>query len=658
MAHLTTRVITLTALVLFVSGQTDAGTVWMDELDLGAIYQGWGEPKVGTSVQSKPLRLDGKTFKRGIGSHATGAIHVALDGQAERFQATVGVNDGTRGRGTVTITAYGDETVLFRSEILRGGGAPVELDLGLTGIRHLVLVMGDGGDDISYDHVDWADAKFVVKGDDPKIVPPAEEERVMLTPKPPREPRINGPRITGVRPGRPLLFRIPCTGARPMRFAVEGLPEGLEVERETGYITGRIADETHRTYHTTLVAENAHGRAERALRIAVGETLALTPPMGYNHWYAHYNRITDAMMREAADVMVETGMADVGYQYVNIDDCWMNAPKYDDPMRVGPLRDDDGNLIPNQHFPDMKALTDYIHAKGLRAGAYISPGPLTCAGFAGSWEHEEQDARQFAEWGFDFLKYDWCSYTKVAKDDSLEELKKPYFKMSALLRKQERDMVLNLCQYGMGDVWKWGEEVGGHCWRTAGDLGFELTGYHRVALRNAAFHPYARPGAWNDPDYLLIGRVGKAHGMGEPEPCPLTPNEQYSYMSLWCLMASPLFFSGDMASLDAFTLNVLCNPEVIDINQDPLGKQGYPVAERGEAEVWKKELEDGSLAVGLFNRAEVAQAVTVKWEDIGVDGEQALRDLWRHEDLGNFENEFSVKIPRHGVLLLWVRAIG
>jgi len=630
--------------------------VWMDELDLSPITQGWGEPKIGRSVQNKPIELDGKGFKRGVGLHASGAIRVALDGRAERFQATVGVNDATRGRGSVTIKAYGDEALLFKSDVLRGGQPPVDLDLDLSGVRHLVLVMGDGGDDIHYDHVDWADAKFLVEGSVPKIVAAAEEERVILTPKPPKAPRINGPRLTGVRPGRPLLFRIPCTGERPMHFEVEGIPKGLEVAPDTGFITGRIADESPRIHHTTVVVENAHGRAERELRIAVGETLALTPPMGYNHWYAHYNRITDAMMREAADVMVETGMADVGYQYVNIDDCWMNAPKYDDPMRVGPLRDEDGNLICNQHFPDMKALTDYIHEKGLRAGTYISPGPLTCAGFAGSWEHEAQDARQFAEWGFDFLKYDWCSYGQIAKDDSLDELKKPYLKMSALLRKQDRDIVLNLCQYGMGEVWKWGEEVGGNCWRTAGDLGFELTGYHRVAERNAAFHEHARPGAWNDPDYLLIGYVGRAHGMGEPEPCPLTPNEQYSYMSLWCLMASPLFYSGDMSRMDEFTLNVLCNPEVIEINQDPLGKQGYPVAERDEGQVWRKELEDGALAVGLFNRSEVAQTVSMQWQDIGVTGKQALRDLWRHKDLGVHEGEYSARIPRHGVLLLRIRA--
>ena len=418
----------------------------------------------------------------------------------------------------------------------------------------------------------------------------SEEDRTVLTPKPPDAPRINGPRVYGVRPGSPFLFRIPATGVRPMTFSVDSLPDGLSLDANTGIISGRIASAEKKTYPLTLRAENKHRNASRDFRIVVGDTLALTPPMGWNHWYAHYDRITDAMMRDAADIMVSSGMADAGYQYINIDDCWMNSPKNNDPQRVGPLRDANGNVVPNAHFPDMRALTEYIHAKGLKAGIYISPGPLTCGGYAGSYEHEAQDAKQFAEWGFDFLKYDWCSYGTIAKDKGLPELKKPYELMSAQLRSQDRDIVFNLCQYGMGDVWTWGEEVGGNCWRTAGDLGFELTQYYDVAIKNAAHAGNARPGAWNDHDYIQIGFVGDARKMGQPTPCPLTPNEQYSYMSLWCLMAAPLIYSGDMTRLDEFTLNVLCNPEVIEIDQDPLGKQGTPVVRGEDREIWKKEL--------------------------------------------------------------------
>jgi alpha-galactosidase len=484
------------------------------------------------------------------------------------------------------------------------------------------------------------------------------EEQVILTPKPGPAPRINGAKVYGCRPGNPLLYRVPTTGERPIGFSAEGLPAGLKLDAASGMITG-IAPQRGE-YAVTLRAKNRHGEASQTWKIIAGDKLALTPPMGWNHWYAHYNRITDKMMREAADVMVASGMADVGYQYVSIDDCWMNAApdaKHNkDPERVGPLRDAQGNIVPNKYFPDMKGLADYIHAQGLKAGIYTSPGPLTCAGFAGSYEHEATDARQFADWGFDFLKYDWCSYGRIAgKDKSLPTLQKPYRLMGELLKQQKRDIVLNLCQYGMGDVWEWGAEVGGHCWRTAGDLGFSLNKVFEVALKNAEHRAYSKPGAWNDPDYIQIGYVGNARGQGEPRPCPLTPSEQYAFMSMWCLMASPLFYSGDMSRLDEFTLNVLCNPEVIAINQDPLGECAQVVPLGNDTFLMVKRLEDGSIAVGLGNRGEQPSTVTAKWSDMGIRGPQKVRDLWRQKDLGTFDQQWSATVPRHGMTLVTSR---
>jgi alpha-galactosidase len=651
------RIAALMTLLTFLAGPALAATVWLDELDLRLVKQGWGKAQARQSVQEKDLLLDGQKYERGVGSHAPGSIYVELDGQTKRFQATVGVDDETNGQGSVRVVISGDGKELFRSEILKGGAAPAAVDLDVSGVKILSLIMRDGGDNMSFDHVDWADAKFLIEGAAPKLVahPPfPPEEMVLLTPKPSAEPRINAAKVYGVRPGSPFLFRIPATGARPMQFSVRDLPAGLVLDPATGIISGRIEDPAKRTWQTMLVAENAHGKAEREFRIVVGDTLALTPPMGWNDWYAHYDRITDAMMREAADIMISSGMADVGYQYVNIDDCWMNTAKHRDPKRAGPRRDTDNNIVPNAYFPDMKGLAEYIHSKGLKAGLYNSPGPQTCAGCEGSWGTEEQDARQYAAWGFDFLKYDWCSYGKKAKDESLEEFQKPYLKMSAILKTLDRDIVFNLCQYGMGEVWKWGAEVGGNCWRTAGDLGFELERYYDVARANAEHWPYAKPGAWNDPDYLLVGYVGSAAKMGEPVPCSLSPNEQYAYMSLWCLMAAPLIYSGDMTRLDEFTLNVLCNPEVIEINQDPLGVQGRPVVyrEAEDAEIWTKPLEDGSLAVGLFNRAEGEREVSVRWDEIGLKGKQRVRDLWRQKDLGVFDDAYTAPVGRRGVVLL------
>ena len=287
-------------------------------------------------------------------------------------------------------------------------------------------------------------------------------------------------------------------------------------------------------------------------------------------------------------------MADFGYQYVNLDGCWTVKPGSNDPQLSGPTRDPGGAILPNKRFPDMKALTAYIHAKGLKAGIYSSPGPTDCAGFNASWQHEEIDAETFVGWGFDFLKYDWCSYGSVAGGNDREHLMKPYKRMGRILARLDRDVVFNLCQYGMGNVWEWGGDVGGHCWRTTGDVGVEkwdrLPGFYRIGMSNAAHDKYAGPGRWNDPDYLLIGVVGTKH-------CGLNADEAYSYMSMWSLMAAPLFYSGNMEKLDAFTLNVLCNAEVIDVNQDTLGKQARVVRQDRSDLVPAKPLEDGSLAV-------------------------------------------------------------
>jgi alpha-galactosidase len=652
--------------ILLASGSLLASeTVWLDSLDLAKMKQGWGQPQINRSIRGKPLSIHGKSFERGVGTHANSTLWVELGGGAERFTAFVGLDDSAGGPGSVVFRVLADGKKLFDSGVMKTNTVFRTVDLDLKGTQVLLLQVSDAEDGIAFDHADWADAKFLVSGAKPRTRPGFPEEPVVLTPKPGRGPRINGPTIYGCRPGHPFLYRIPAQGQRPMKFRAEGLPAGLLLEEDRGVISGTAPAVGQ--YSVTLHANNSAGQSSRLFRIHSGDTLALTPPMGWNHWYAHYDRITDAMMREAADIMISSGMADAGYEYVDIDDCWMNAPKNKDPLRVGPLRDADGKIVPNKHFPDMKALTDYIHGKGLKAGIYTSPGPLTCGGFAGSFQHEAQDARTFAEWGFDFLKYDWCSYGRIAEGGdpsatniptwgkqakTLEGYMYPYRVMGELLKQQTRDMVFNLCQYGMANVWEWGETAGGHCWRTAGDLGFELDRIFQVALKNAEHRAWSRPGAWNDPDYLQIGWIGNARGGGMPQPCSLTPNEQYAYMSLWALMASPLFYSGDMTRLDDFTLNVLCNPEVIEIDQDALGQSAAIAWSHDDAFLMIKDLEDGSKAVGLFNRGEFPVPVVLPWAVAGVCGPQEVRDVWREKDLGVSQGEFKTTVPRHGVVLV------
>lgn len=490
------------------------------------------------------------------------------------------------------------------------------------------------------------------------------QEMPVWTPAAGPGPRINGAKVYGCRPGKPFLYRIPCTGDRPMRFGVIDLPAGLELDGATGIIRGRTPEAEGR-YKVVLRAKNSVGEDERELTIVVGQTLALTPPMGFNDWYTWYDRITQEDMVAAAEALITSGMADNGYNYVNIDDCWMVKAGSDDLLLGAKKRDaTTGAIRPNGRFLDMKGLADAIHSKGLKAGLYSSPGPETCTGFEGSYEHEEADARQFAAWGFDFLKYDWCSYGRVVQGSTdPDRFRKPYRLMGSLLQKQDRDIVLNLCQYGMDEVWTWGAEVGGHSWRTTGDLGLEkdtgLPGFYSIGLKNARLYEHAGPGGWNDPDYLLIGLVGNARDLGQPpQATTLTAEEQYSYMSMWCLMAAPLFYSGDITRLDEFTLNVLCNPELIDINQDELGKQARVVRLDDEELVLAKPMADGSVAVGLFNLTEDDREVSVSWQELGIARAAVVRDSWRHRALEAGVEGHRATLTRHSVEVVRINPAG
>jgi alpha-galactosidase len=480
------------------------------------------------------------------------------------------------------------------------------------------------------------------------------DERIILTPRPGPEPKIHGPEIFGVRPGSPFLFAIPASGERPMKYSVEGLPAGLTCNPDNGQISGSLDIAGEHTVKFRV--ENSKGKDERGFRIVCGDRLALTPHMGWNSWYVWENHVTDSIMRAAATAMVTSGLADFGYTYINIDDCWSVKEGSKDSSLLGMSRDE-GGILANRRFPDMKSLTAYIHSLGLKAGIYTSPGPTTCAGHVAAWGHEAEDIKRYADWEFDFLKYDWCSYSKVGNRDLIADLQKPYILVSEIIKKQNRDIVLNLCQYGMGEVWKWGKEVGGNSWRTAGDLGLTFEGIAASLFRDGfdvysrnELHLYGGPGAWNDPDYLLLGYL--SNWKGETVPTPLTPNEQYTHVSLWALLAAPLIFSGDITRLDDFTLSLLTNSEIIDVDQDPLGKPGWRVSKSGTSEVWKRELEDGSIAVGLFNRGDSACAVTAKWSELGISGKYVVRDLWRQKNRGTFKEEYEAEVGRHGVVML------
>ncbi len=628
-------------------------TLWLADLDLSQMEIGWGEPHANRSIEGKTITINGRIFEHGVGTHAVSYYAINLDGEAERFKAMVGVDDdANQQRPSIQFLVHADRRQVFKSPILhfREAAFPVEVDL--QGVKLLELMVEDGGDGIGWDHADWADAFILYRGVKPTARVTPKPEPYVLTPSPRPEPRINGARIYGGRPGRPFLYRIPATGERPMKFSASGLPAGLELDGNSGIISGKA--DAKGTYPVTLTAANRLGAATLLFKIVIGDQIALTPPLGWNSWNCFACAVDDRQVRSAAQALIASGLADHGWSYINIDDCWAIKPGDADPGLGGRERDSQGRIRTNAKFPDMRALTDYIHGLGLKTGIYSSPGPLTCAGYAASYQHEEQDALQFAEWGFDYLKYDWCSYGEIARQPSLEDYQKPYHVMRAALDRADRDIVFSLCQYGMGEVWKWGAEVGGNSWRTTGDIVDSWSSMSGIGFSQAGHEWHAGPGHWNDPDMLVVGYVGWGPNL---HPTRLTADEQYTHITLWSLLASPLLIGCDLTRLDAFTLNLLTNDEVLAVNQDPLGVQASRVKQHGGVEVWVKKMEDGSLAVGLFNPNREKSVVSVDWNSLGISGGQTVRDLWRQKDLGVYRDRFSREVPAHGACLVLLRQI-
>ncbi|MCF7972401.1 MAG: NPCBM/NEW2 domain-containing protein, partial [Phycisphaerae bacterium] len=552
--------------------------------------------------------------------------------------------------GSAVFRVVGDGLELFHSGLMKTGQAARPVDIELKGVRELLLLVEPGPEGTDNAHADWVDAEFVFTGTLPHTVHRTPEAPYILTPKPGPHPKINSPRVLGVRPGSPVLYTMAATGDRPMHFSADPLPQGLTLDPDTGQLQGTLQEKT--SYHVTLKASNALGTAQQDVRIVVGDTLALTPPMGWNSWNCWGCAVDQDKILASARALVDTGLIHHGWSYVNIDDCWMNMPDAQDPLVNGPARDDLGMILCNRKFPDMAGLVRDIHDLGLKAGIYISPGPTTCQGYEGSYQHEMQDAVQFAVWGFDYLKYDWCGYSALVENPDLPALKKPYELMKQCLDQVPRDIVYSLCQYGMGQVWQWGQTVGGNSWRTTNDIVDTWASVSDIGFSQDQYQAHAGPGHWNDPDMLVLGQVGWGR---ELRPSELSPHEQYTHMSLWCLLNAPLLLGCDVTQLDDFTLNLLTNDEVLAVNQDPLGEPARRLARDGMTEVWAKTMANGSKAVGLFNRSQAPDRVTVQWEDLGVTGSQQVRDLWRQKDLGVFPTAFTAQVPRHGVVLVSIR---
>ncbi len=371
---------------------------------------------------------------------------------------------------------------------------------------------------------------------------------------------------------------------------------------------------------------------------ASAQKVAATPPMGWNSWNYFAAHVTDKDIRDTADLLVSTGMRDAGYIYVNIDDTWEGE------------RDANGVIHSNSKFPDMKALADYVHSKGLKIGIYSSPGPKTCERFEGSYGHEEQDAKTYADWGMDYLKYDLCGLRQVMREKApndpaaqMKIMRDSYIRMHQAILKTGRPMVYSICQYGWDSVWDWGAEVGGNLWRTTEDITPTFDRMSLMGREQAGLAKFAGPGHWNDPDMLEVGN-GK-----------LTHDENVLHMTMWSMLAAPLLAGNNLTALTPDVKAILTNRAVIAIDQDALGKQAERLYTEGPIELWSRPLKDGSTALAIFNFGESAsemRGISLHLSKLGYPGHAHARDLWAEQDLGTIQDDKHFTIPRHGTILL------
>jgi alpha-galactosidase len=452
-----------------------------------------------------------------------------------------------------------------------------------------------------------------------------------------------GDRITGTIRVTQFYYTISESTGSSSGFTITGTSKDGNSSRSVRYEGKLDGDELHLTTRrrpnappTEMVAHRAPaGEGAYPARLPLPALhkvpyngMGKTPPMGWNSWNKFHGEVNDTVVREIADAMASNGMKAAGYVYVNIDDTWEGA------------RDAEGNIQSNKKFPDMKALADYVHSKGLKIGIYSSPGPNTCAGYEGSYAHEAQDAKTYARWGIDYLKYDWCGARNLYTDDEMQAL---YQEMGDALISTGRPIFYSLCQYGRADVWKWGPDVDANSWRTTGDINDSWQSMARIGFSQNGLAPYAGPGHWNDPDMLEIGNGG------------MTDTDYRTHMSLWSMLAAPLLAGNDLRSMSPSTLDILTNREVIAIDQDSLGKQATRVSQNGDVEVWARPLADGSHAVALFNRGGDTAQVAVKWADAGLNAApKKARDLWAHAEVKTSGPEYTAAVPSHGVVLLRV----
>jgi len=652
-------------LAVFVSDAQTVNPVYLDDLAIATFSEGIPSVNQKTNGAGEPMQLGNIHYERGLGIHSTGVLYFLMDGNAVDFTAMVGADDKANKAMITRFYVIGDRKILFESGDMKVGDAPKKVSVSLKGIKRLGLLVTNN-EEISRNYSDWADAKFTMVGNTIPGNIPNSDEKYILTPPSAKTPHINSAKVFGAKPGNPFLFTVVASGEKPIQFSVDNLPKGLMIDSKTGIITGKVSDRG--IYHTKMKAKNKYGENSKELIIKIGDTISLTPPIGWNGWNSWAKDIDKEKVIASANAMVKMGLSDHGWTYINIDDAWQG-------QRGGKNH----ALQANEKFPAFKEMIDEIHAKGLKLGVYSTPWISSYAGYAGGssnfengeypdsiknnkrafryigkYRFEKEDAQQMAEWGVDYLKYDWRIELNSAE------------RMSAALKNSGRDIVFsisNSAPFALVKDWARVTEA----WRTGPDIRDSWISLYVSAFTLDKWAPYNGPGHWNDPDMMILGNVttgAKLH------PTRLTADEQYSHVSLFSLLAAPLLIGCPIEQLDAFTLNLLTNDEVITIDQDPLGKSARLVSEENDVQVWLKPLEDGSYAIGMFNingyqktpqsyfrwGDEKVKSYELDLNKLGLKGKYAIRDVWRQKDLGQFSGTFKTEIRHHGVVMIRVFA--
>ena len=624
-------------------------SVYIDELNLSQAEQDDFPITSKTNIKGNPIKLNHHLYERGIGTYTNSMFHVSLKGGSIKFKAVVGFDDEVLGQGChpIEFIVYTDDNIAWRSGVMKPTDASKSVDVNVEGTQILTLfVKSVRGKWNGFSA--WADARLEVSGENPEAYIREKEENYILTPVASKAPQINGPAIVGVQPGSPFQYYIPVTGKQPFQYSIENLPAGLMLDNKTGIVTGKIL--VPGIYSVMLKARNEFGESTKNFTIQVGSDIALTPPMGWNSWNVWAVNVSQHKVKAAADAIKNSGLINYGWMYLNIDDGWQ------DSIRGGKYN----AIMPNSKFPDIGGMCNYIHGVGLKAGIYSTPWDRTYAQYIGSssdnadgtspyyskknyriefgyFPFYEADTKQWADWGFDYLKLDWFPNTV---SHTIEFRK--------ALNSTGRDFVYSLSNAAPIEEAAYWKKYS-NLWRTTGDIVDSWGSIYSIFSEQEQWNSFGGPGHWNDPDMLVVGWLGWGKDLHYTK---LTPTEQYAHISLWALMSAPLLIGADLTKLDSFTFNLLSNNEVIDIDQDMLGKPAKRIRVDDLLEIWTKELSDGSLAVGLCNFGIQAHNIELNLKSVGLEGKYQIRDVWRQKNIGALSEKYITKVNPHEVKLM------